>query len=925
MKPLLLAMALGACLAGTASAQTTGSISGAVFDRNGAPLQGIPVKVGGDQLPAGRSTTTDEGGGYAFTLLLPGTYIVEAAQNGVGDTKRTAIVEVGKDTQLELVLGLTVTEALTVTAATPVVDLKSTEVAFNFNQEYLQSIPLERSYRGLFQLIPGVADNRSPIGPAAGGTRQDNTYLIDGVNITNPGFGYLATEINELDIAEVNIKRAGISAEFGRTAGAVTNAVSKSGTNRFTGAARIDWLPTGLIGDFEDNAFRDPLLTSVASPAIGIGGPIMRDRLFWYGSARYFRDTRWDRTNKLGAALPDEKRTGHELYSKITATPTSSHLINVGFRDRPNDVENAGLGSGTEASVASTTDNSSRVATASWGYILTGRSSIDVKYLYMKENNTDAPITALGHLPRWDPSNLARMGLYTDQAKASILTGGAEYTNRQNYKRHEIRGTFTQYLDLGRSTHELKVGGGYEFGEEELSRLANGWGQLAQIVSGGRTLIRARYYFQQPPQLGQGRTWALFVQDNVSIGSRVTINAGVLANRDDFSQDLEGSGGCPATVTLKGGAALYQSDGDTCTFLRFDYGDEIQPRLGVNVNVRPGSGDKAYANWGRYYNMDQKSSGRSLAPRRIFQREARFDLAGTLVSDAPRASTTGKLIDPALEAIYNDEVLVGYSTPLPRDWSVDLFFMYRDTDNFIEDVPSVLPDTGPYAAANLPCSRFASCQNADAKRSYKAFTIELARPLLKGWSANVSYTWSRFEGNFDLDYAGSAVFNTSSFIQDGPGTNVEEPNRFGPLRQDRPHVFKVFSSWMPTDALSVGGYLRVQSGTPWNARARDWEGAVLNNLEPAGAHRNPTWANLDLLGAYRVPLTGRVALKLEARLLNVIGNQTRLSTDGQQFLDLVTISAPPYFGPYTQPNPFFGTTNQFAPPRRLVLSASATF
>ena len=54
--------------------------------------------------------------------------------------------------------------------------------------------------------------------------------------------------------------------------------------------------------------------------------------------------------------------------------------------------------------------------------------------------------------------------------------------------------------------------------------------------------------------------------------------------------------------------------------------------------------------------------------------------------------------------------------------------------------------------------------------------------------------WSRFEGNFDLDYSGVSVFNTSSFIQDGPGTNVEDPNRFGPLFEDRPHVFKVFTT-----------------------------------------------------------------------------------------------------------------------------------
>jgi hypothetical protein len=234
--------------------------------------------------------------------------------------------------------------------------------------------------------------------------------------------------------------------------------------------------------------------------------------------------------------------------------------------------------------------------------------------------------------------------------------------------------------------------------------------------------------------------------------------------------------------------------------------------------------------------------------------------------------------------------------------------MYRKGGRFIDDVPSVLPDTGPYAAANLPCDRFASCQGAVAKRSYKAYSIELTRRLMNKWSGSVSYTWSRFEGNYDLDYAANtAVFNTSSIIQDGPGVFVQDPNRYGPLRQDRPHVFKLFGTWVPSDKYTVGAYFRVQSGTPWNARAPDWEGTVNNYLEPAGTHRNPTWTNL------------------EARLLNVFGNQTQLSTDAQQYLDLNTIDTPPWFAPYTEPNPFYGQANAYAPPRRLALAAIVTF
>ena len=932
----LLAFALLVALSSAAFAADNGSISGAVFDAGGQPVTGATVRITGDRLPAGRTAQTDANGAYRFDLVPTGSYTVEIAKTNVGTTKRAAIVELDRDTQVDAVLGMAVKEELTVTAATPIVDTKSTEVSFNFKSDVIESLPLERTYRGLFQLIPGVPENRSTVGPAAGGDRQDNTYLIDGANITNPGFGYLSTEINELDIAEINLKRAGINAEFGRTSGTVINAVSRSGSNILTVLGRVDFLPSGLVQGYtlpsnlaalglQPGAFRDSLLTTEISPAGGVGGPIVKDRLFFYGSARYFRETKWDRTNKIAATLPDELRDGKELYGKLTGAPNQRNQLNVSFRYRPNHVENALLNSTTAPSVATTTDNGSKVASAQWAYFMTARSSVDVRYLYMKENNEDVPVTSLGYLPPFNPNNLAAMGQFTDQNQANLTVGGNQYTNIQDYRRHEVHGTFTEFFDVGSTNHSLKAGAGYEFGEENLNRVANGWGTIVSITQNGVPALRTRYYTNQPSQLGQGRTLSLFIQDEVTIANRTTINAGILANRDLFSQNVAGSNGCPTNLVLQGGAAIYQSSGDTCDFLRFGLGDELQPRVGVSYQVRQDKGDKAYANWGRYYGMDQKSSARSLAPSRIFQTQTIFDLNGNILSTGPLASTTGKQIDPAIKPIYTDEFLVGYATPFANHLSAEVFFMYRNMNNFIEDVPSVLPDTGPYRASNLPCTLTPACQGADAKRSYRAVTFEVKRQLADKWSASASYTWSRFEGNFDLDYSAGAVFNTSSFIQDGPGTQVQDPNRFGPLNEDRPNVFKLFGTYAPFTNFTASAYLRAQSGAPWNARARDWEGAVLNYLEPAGANRNPVWTNLDLMASYRVPLTAKSNLTLEARLLNVFNNQTQLSVDSEQFLDLRTIPGPPYFAPYQQPNPFFGTGNSFAPPRRLYLAAGVNF
>ena len=152
--------------------------------------------------------------------------------------------------------------------------------------------------------MPGVAENNRTVGVNAGGSRQDNTYLLDGVNITNPRFGYLSTEVNEYDIVEFNVKRGAISAEFGRSTGMVTNAVSRAGTNRLSGGLRFELIPKAWIAESKSDLKNS---TDRCVPAFGIGGPLLRNRIFFYASGRFGRSSTTDRVNNLGP-VPDSRR-----------------------------------------------------------------------------------------------------------------------------------------------------------------------------------------------------------------------------------------------------------------------------------------------------------------------------------------------------------------------------------------------------------------------------------------------------------------------------------------------------------------------------------------------------------------------------------------------------------------------------------------
>jgi hypothetical protein len=897
-----------------AFAQDTGSISGGVYDQKGAAVADATVRVSGDLLPAGRTVTSAATGAYRFPLLMPGRYTVRVDKQGLGTATRAVIVEIGRDTQLDVVIGVAVTEEVTVTAAaTPLVDLKSTEVNFNYTAATIGRLPLERTYAGLFQLVPGVAENEA-FAPAAGGSRQDNTYLIDGVNITNPLFGYLATEINGLDIVEFNVKRGAITAEFGRSSGFVSNAATRSGTNELHGALLFEVIPAEWVKatDLSIRSTEDKYATS-----FNLGGPIWRDRLFFYGSARWFRSDITERQNNFGP-LPDRKEDTNELFIKITGQPANAMMVNVGYRHRPTDIAFASIGINESPDVATHNEGTNRVVNVSWNWFPTSRMVVDAKYLRLDEESELVAVRQLGFQPPLNPNDLENMGSFT----SGNFTVGANSLalNRTNYKRDEFRMTVSHLLDFAGTGHQLKAGFGVDSSNEELLRVTNGWGSLSRPVVAGEQIVAAVYYPSQPAQLGIGRTYSLFVQDDITIGSRLTVNAGLLLNRDDFIQEKEAS----------------------ITFVTFGFGDEVQPRIGVNYNLRPGAGDKVYANYGRYYALDQKSTARSLAPQRLFTSEARFTATGELISDIPLSNTVSKNIAPNLSPPYQDEFLIGYATPLWRVWSVDAFFMYRDADDFIEDIPTV-----------QPFSTFRYQNDPAADRKYKTFTVEVARRLANNWSMNASYGWSELSGTYDQDYSGGlfgvAIFNTSSLINDGPGSYTADTFRNGVLSQDRPHVFKLFGSYMPpkVPGLTLGGYLRSQSGTPYEKRGlpRGSAATYLLLFEPAGTNRNDVWTNFDLLAGYRFALPRRGGVKLEMRVLNLFNTETALLRDNR-WVTVRTIPPNSAFAgacadgdlnvceqiwrdaqitPTTTFNPDFGKPLAYASPRRFLMTVLFDF
>ena len=876
-------------------AAETGSVSGVVRSGDGEPLPGVSVRVTGELLPAGRSAVTGPDGAFQFLRLPPGSYQVSAELSGMGTAQRDAIVALDKDTQVDLSLSATLTEEITVTTAVPIIDVKSTEAQVNFTQKVIQELPLNRDYKGLFELAPGVAQAPSSrTAPNAGGSRMDNTYLLDGVNITNPHYGDILPNITDIDIDEVNIKRAGITAEFGRTGGMVVNAVTKSGTNQLHAQARFEYQPADWVADNKNQNIQNT--TDRQVPAAALGGPVLRDHFWFYGSVSFPATTVTERRNNLGS-VPDLDIQTDEYFFKLTASPNSSHYLTAAVRSRETTSENAGVGANAHPSLGSDDSTEFLLGNASWTWNLTADSLLELKYLHDKEENSTDPLTDVGYRPAFNAARPDLVGSFTTTADRIIggataagqTVGGASLAiNNQDFLRDEAKATYQKFQTWGGRSHDLRAGVSYEESSERLERRANGWGAITWNPT-SRQFI-ATYNSQQPPHTGRSETWGLFLQDQFAIGNRTTITAGLAFNKDDYFG--EGLGATPGTKTK-------------VKILTFDWDQQIQPRLGISFVPNPGLGDKLYAYVGRYYNTENKSLVRAASPTRLFTTRATFDANGNLISDVPAANTQTKTVDAGLDPQYTDEILLGYARPFGTVWSAEVYGMYRDVGAIMEDISRDGLGNGPFHVGQLD----------DAYRKYEAATLMVTRrpnDRYYGLSLNASYTWSKLEGNWDIDYANSLFYN-SSFLQDGPGVLITD-NRDGLQRGDRTHVAKLFAIMRPIERLSLGGYVRYQSGGAWEARglpdANVSSTTYVRYLEPAGSRRTDDWLNLDLLTSYEIPL-GPIGLELEARILNVFDEQVAMEVDDRLILNRA--AAPN--------NPAFGQGTVFTPPRSYVLSA----
>jgi len=334
-----LASALLACFAvlflcvsvAPAQSGTTGALSGTVTDPSGAVIAGATVTATNIGTGQARTATTDANGSFKFSLLPPGNYSVKFSATGFKTSDVASITVNATETAVlnqPLAVGAQ-TESITVESTAERLQTQNATMGTLVGAKTVTDLPLSsRNYTQIIDLSPGVVANVASAAAVGNGTQDinvngsgsdQNNYMMDGASVTNYGSGGGAQSgnfpgigiPNPDSIQEFKIQTSQYDAEYGRNPGASVNVVTRGGTNNFHGAAWEFFRNSALDANDFFNKNTQLGLSEANKPEVlnenmfggTIGGPIKKDKLFFFGSYQGFRQKNGIGTNGFATGL----------------------------------------------------------------------------------------------------------------------------------------------------------------------------------------------------------------------------------------------------------------------------------------------------------------------------------------------------------------------------------------------------------------------------------------------------------------------------------------------------------------------------------------------------------------------------------------------------------------------------------------------
>lgn len=918
---------------------TTGSMRGAVNDDEGKPIPGATVVISSPALLGGsRTTTTNELGVFRFQSLPVGEYSVDVTLEGFQKINVTNVdVRLNATANVPLTMKMaSVSEQVTVTGETPLIDVTQSGAPTSFTKEIMENVPTQRSFTNLMQVAPGVSASYGDGGGdrtiAFGSNMQSNSWSVDGLQLTAPETGSTWLSYAPDSIEEIQVIGVGAPAEYGNYQGAVFNVVTKKGGNAFHGSANYFFQNNSLSGtnvtlpecnppsgsnpnslpdgtactatnlDALPDAYRGQYYDVSAT----VGGPIAKDRLWFYTDMQLLHDFYTDPGNNPDHAVPyedkiyDAKATGllgqknewnafyHWETWRSSAYDPYSELTSI-YNERG--VSNPGWGGGMTSTISNNFLFEARYA---------GWSTHDI------QNGAQPNIQD----PFYD-STPPGGGPY-------LYTGGVLYPFDYFTDRDQVNAKATYYSEnFLKSQHEFRFGVQWSHGNADTLTAAGPNGFYTYNYYGGEYYDYQFRAYQLPFHYGGvSKELGFFVDDTVTVNSRLTLNLGLRYDHNN--------GEIPSYPILAVGTPSISEAGnwvetgahsDAVPYMTWN---TVSPRLGFVLQTKENGKAVLQGSFGVYYDHNVIGNWDSPSPTTTDWELYQF-FPDTDNFHTGQGGTRGELLDSThYQNVVNPDIkpprtlqyALGYEQQIKEDMAFGLQYVYKDTTDMIgwnitgglwEPFQYTDPWTGnSYTMLNeieAPLLRKGNSagdfcnfivgggsasmcdQNLNYFQKYHGAIFTFTKKFSNNWALEGSYTWSHSYGlnpraleqtQFNPFYGSTRGSDPNSWI-----------NAYGNLQGNRPNMIRLQGFWhnLPW-GINLAANVDFSNGRPYTRQLRP-SGSLFNQSRPRiimqRNFEHPWFHVIDLTIGKRFELGNNVQVNLNGTIYNVLNADNSLN------------------------------------------------
>jgi len=881
----------------------TGRIFGRVTDAQGALIPGVLVTLKSPKLVLAETTaSTNENGDYRFLSLSPGVYEVTFSLEGLEKiVHKGIVVSAGNSTPLNVMMSLeALTESVTIRGQATNIDPLKTTVTVNMPVEFLRSIPSNRNINSYMEMVPGITGST-----VHGSATTENTYNLDGVNVSSPSSGGKLVDYSMEIMEEISVKTSSLSAEYGNVKGAVVDVITKSGGNNLSGSlyfhldhesfqsTNTEGTPLHNPDDTEKNGVK-----AIYEPGFTFGGPFIKNKLWFFANLNHINQSVYV------PGFPYDKKVGEDdtpyedstwlPYAKLTFQLSKSDKFVLSYNNNTWSTDQFGASRYETLETTRTRESNVHVLNGQWTKNIGNNFLANLKAAYVKQSGI-----------AYAKGNEAS---FTNSQTGETWGSHWRNTDGSESRRIQINADVSTFVDDFIGSHEIKAGG-----EMSLSRF--NWKVWANIdpISGcsivnmkpdsnGEIVYDWGFTVKGFDKITDTNILGLYFNDTWSINTNLALNLGV---RYEDARIIIPVQGDPNEKPIDLGWTVVdrqvKEDRTVATW------QTISPRVGLIYDIFSNGRTLFKTSWGRYAQPALTEFVNLTHPNGWIVSRTLLNPDGSVIADFPFMTPSASKVgygDHELIAAHLDVFSVEIEQALWQDWSVGLKYIRKWDRNLLHKVDATridmdaLLDRGeliwlgyeaiqtvdPYSGETVTFYNDTDPGRAPqehlvnvpmGKRDYDGVEFNLNKAYAEGWSLDFSYVWASSRGLFPTSGNGPMGV-TDMFINPNAHINSE-----GHFPQERRHQVKLKALVRGPWGINLGMYARYLSGLRYT-RTISSDYLKLNLkpqpreifAEPLGSQSYDGLFTVDLRLEKRFRFSDQVYFNLFADAFNIFNSNT---------------------------------------------------